>query len=440
MSLREQLKPGTLADWVRDARNRSIELVDDLSDDQLRSPPYMAHINPLLWEIAHLTWFQEYFVLRQLLDREPTFDGVDRRYNSSVIGHEQRWAADLFPRARAYEYMKTVRDRVANVLENEDPDEETMFRILYTVYHDDMHNEAFTYTRQTLGYPPPELRDVPAGREKGGDAERVGEDVEVPGGTLFLGASKEEPFVYDHEKWAHPVEIEPFEISRTPVTQSAYRAFVEAGGYQMRSFWSDAGWRWKQANGADAPIYWRRDGTGNWLRRHFHEWVPLEPARPMVHVNYYEARAYCRWADRRLPTEAEWMAAAVGRTDGDGGELIGDTEAYPWGDAEPDTSRARLDWAGMARADVDAFAAGDSPWGCRQMIGNVWEWTASDFEPFPGFEPDFYEANAEPWFGSRKVLKGGGWPTRKRFIRTGYRNYFTPDRRDLFAGFRTCAT
>lgn len=435
----EWVSTDMLCEWVKDARNRSIELVDDLTDEQLRRPPYMSKINPPLWEIAHLTWFQENFVLRDLLGRDPVFDDVDRRYDSSVIGHEKRWSTDLFPREKAYEYMRTVRDRIVDFVKHGRPDEEALHRILYTVYHDDMHNEAFTYTRQTLGYPPPELDGAGNGTIPEGDAPDGSEDLEVPGGIFPLGASRSEPFVFDLEKWVHQVEVEPFTMARTPVTQGQYADFVEAGGYQMQSFWSDAGWRWRQATNADHPLYWRRDGSGGWLRRDFDEWTELEPDRPVVHVNYYEAKAYCRWADRRLPTEAEWMVAASAEQMEDGNRLTGDKLRYPWGNDRQDDPPAQLDWRTMGCAGVNAFPEGDSPAGCRQMVGNVWEWTDSDFEPFPGFEPDFYEDNAAPWFGARKVLKGGAWPTRSRFIRSEYRNYFTPERRDVYAGFRTCA-
>ncbi len=436
--LKEWVSTDTLADWVRDARNRSIDLVDDLTDEQLRRPPYMSKINPPLWEIAHLTWFQEYFVLRELLDRDPVFPDVDRRYNSSVIGHEKRWSTDLFPREKAYRYMREVRDRIVNFIKHGRPDEEALHRILYTVYHDDMHNEAFTYTRQTLGYPRPQLDRGEKKRELSTSDEGNTGDVKVPGGMFPLGASRSEPFVFDLEKWRHPVELEPFEISRTPVTQEQFAAFVEAGGYQLQSFWSDPGWRWRQATNAEHPLYWRRDGSGGWLRRKFDEWTELEPNKPVVHVNYYEAKAYCRWADRRLPDEAEWMAAVSAELTEDGNQLTGDKFRYPWGNQRSATPPARLDWEDMECSNVNAYPEGDSPAGCRQMIGNVWEWTDSDFEPFPGFEPDFYEDNAEPWFGTRKVLKGGAWATRSRFIRSEYRNYFTPERRDIFAGFRTC--
>jgi iron(II)-dependent oxidoreductase len=150
----------------------------------------------------------------------------------------------------------------------------------------------------------------------------------------------------------------------------------------------------------------------------------------VIHVNWYEADAYCRWAGRRLPTEAEWEAAAAGPDP---------KRRFPWGDEPPDPTRANLDGTALGCCDVAACPAGDSGFGCRQMFGNVWEWTASDFGPYPGFVPDPYKEYSQPWFGTHKVLRGGAWPTRARLLRTTWRNFYTPDRRDVWAGFRTCA-
>jgi iron(II)-dependent oxidoreductase len=158
-----------------------------------------------------------------------------------------------------------------------------------------------------------------------------------------------------------------------------------------------------------------------------------------VHVNWYEAEAFCRWAGRRLPTEAEWELAAAGDANSRSRGLSAGKRTFPWGEEPPGPGRANLDGASMGCIEVDALGAGDSAFGCRQMIGNVWEWTASTFMPYPGFERDAYQEYSEPWFGSRKALRGGAWATRGRMIRSTWRNFFTPDRRDVIAGFRTVA-
>jgi iron(II)-dependent oxidoreductase len=258
-------------------------------------------------------------------------------------------------------------------------------------------------------------------------------DVEVPGGRFVLGAGDDEPFVFDNEKWAHPVVVPSFRIARAPVTAAEFAAFVEDGGYDRRDPWSEAGWQWRTRQEARHPVYWRR-ADGGWQRRDFGRWVPLEPHRPVLHVSWHEAEAWCAWAGRRLPTEAEWeMAAAAPGPRREG------KRRYPWGEDPPSPSRANLDGLAGGCLDVAALPEGDSAWGCRQMIGNVWEWTASDFRPYPGFVPDAYKEYSEPWFGTHKVLRGGCWTTRARLMRNTWRNFYTPDRRDVWAGFRSCA-
>jgi iron(II)-dependent oxidoreductase len=232
--------------------------------------------------------------------------------------------------------------------------------------------------------------------------------------------------------------VAPFAVARAPVTQSEFAAFVEAGGYRTRTAWSEEGWRWREAARAEHPVYWRRGSGAGWSRRQFDRWVPLEPHRPVLHVNWYEADAYCRWAGRRLPSEAEWEVAAACEPAPGGSVLASRKRRFPWGDDPPTPARAQLDGRSMGCADVGAFPAGDSAFGCRQMIGNVWEWTASDFLPYPGFEPDPYQDYSQPWFGDHKVLRGGCWVTRARMLRNTWRNFYKPDRRDVWAGFRTC--
>jgi len=165
----------------------------------------------------------------------------------------------------------------------------------------------------------------------------------------------------------------------------------------------------------------------------------LEPHLPVIHVNWFEAEAYCRWASCRLPTEAEWEAAAALDPDREGEGPTSRKSRLPWGDEAPNPKRANLDWNAMGCIDVGALPEGDSAFGCRQMLGNAWEWTSSTFLPYPGFEIDPYKEYSEPWFGTRKVLRGGSWVTRSRMLSNTWRNYYTPDRRDVWAGFRTCA-
>jgi iron(II)-dependent oxidoreductase len=411
--------------WVCDARERTRALIADLTPAQLLGPR-LAQVNPLLWEAGHVAWFQEKWVLRHAAGRPPIRPDADALYDSSAVPHDTRWDLPLPGLEETLRYMSAVRDRVLERLRAREPTREERYFILLSVFHEDMHAEAFTYTRQTLAYPAP-ADPAPANGKGTGP---LSGDVEVPGGTFQLGATPGEPFVFDNEKWAHPVEVRPFRIARSPVTQAEFAVFVEDGGYWRQEFWGAEGWRWREGAGAGQPIYWRREPGGRWLRRDFDRWVSLEPHRPVIHVNWYEADAYCRWAGRRLPTEAEWEYAAAGS---------GPKRRFPWGEAPPTPAHANLDGRAAGCLDVGALPAGDCDFGCRQMIGNVWEWTADDFLPYPGFVADPYKEYSAPWFGTHKVLRGGCWATRGRLLRNTWRNFYRPERRDVWAGFRTCA-
>lgn len=429
------LTAAELIAWVRDAGQRLTDLVADLSDSQLIGP-HLATVNPLIWEIGHVAWFQENFVLRGALGESPLIGHADAIWDSAAIPHDTRWQLTLPSRQETLDYVKEVTERVADRLARTDATRQLGYIARYAVHHHDMHTEALTYTRQTLRYPRPVLSAI--GTSPPPAAGPLPGDAQVPGGRFLLGADRDETFVHDNEKWIHPVQLAPYAIARAPVTQAEYAAFADDRGYERRELWGDDGWAWRTAARATAPVYWR-SGADGWERRDFDRWVPLEPHRPVSHVCWYEAEAYCRWSGRRLPTEAEWEAAAIGEPNEAGG-LATRRRRFPWGEAPPGLGQANMDWRHRGTVDVAAYPESDSSFGCRQMIGNLWEWTASSFEPYPNFEQDAYRDNSWPWFGSRKVLRGGAWATRSRFIRATARNYFTPDRRDVLAGFRTAAT
>lgn len=444
---------------LQEARARTLELVADLSDEQMIGPR-LDIINPLRWELGHIAYFQEFWVLRHLRNDPPIRPDADALYDSARIAHDTRWDLPLPSKAQTLAYLDQVMQRIA-----EEPrprpganpaadgyDESYFIRL--GLLHEYMHAEAITYTHQTLGWPPPKISIADrAARDQGTRAAAVADlsqtetappravqgDVEIPGGAFLLGSAPGARFVFDNEQWAHPVTLKPFRISRTAVSNAEFTAFVEDHGYERSEWWTPEGWRWRHEVGACHPVYWSRQTGGRWLRRNFDEWVLLENRLPVLHVNWYEADAYCRWAGRRLPTEAEWeMAASLERTsDGQAGMLP--KQRYPWGDQAPAPDRANLDWRAMGCVDVDALPAGDSAYGCRQMIGNVWEWTATDFGPYPGFSPGPYKEYSAPWFGNHKVLRGGCWTTRSGLIRNNYRNFYQPHRRDVWAGFRTGA-
>ncbi|MEE8313580.1 MAG: selenoneine synthase SenA [Myxococcota bacterium] len=429
----------SLAEAVRDARERTLFLLEDLADEQLRVP-YMPVVNPFLWELGHVAWFQENWVLRHTLGRAPIRKDGDSLFDSMAVGHERRWNLDLPDRAATIDYVTAVRDEVLEVLARGDLSPELAYFVRHSTGHEDMHAEAFLYMRQTLGLPPPRFGATADAAQAAQDAAPDGGDRSVPGGAFRLGAEPDRGFVFDNEKWAHTVTLAPFEIAAQPVSQSQFAQFVEDDGYQRQEVWSAAGWSWRLASGATRPVYWRSRGD-TWQRRSFDRWTPLESDLPMIHVNWYEAEAWCRWAGRRLPSEAEWEAAATSELEVDAGtpHLAAEKRRHPWGEEPVSADRANLDARFLGCLPARDLAAGRSAAGCLQMFGDVWEWTARTVQPYPGFVPDPDKEYSAPGFGARKVLRGGSWATRSRLLSATWRNFFTPDRRDVFAGFRSCA-
>ncbi len=413
-----------IIDDLKDSRARTLGLALDLTDEQWLGPR-LAIVNPLRWELGHVAWFQEQWALRHARGVSPIRSDGDALYDSARVPHDTRWDLTLPDRQATLAYMAEVFERCCET----DRDVEDPYFHRLALFHEDMHDEALTYTRQTLAYPAPTF--VHAGvttlAVAGG---ALPGDVEVRGCRYQLGATPRESFVFDNEKWAHPVDVPTFRIARAAVTNEEFLKFVQARGYARRELWTDAGWNWRTRNGAHHPVYWRPLGDGGFDVRRYDKREPLPPHQPIVHVCWFEAEAYCRWAQRRLPTEAEWELAAS--TD--------EKRPFPWGEAVPSEANANLDGRCGGPVDVGAFAAGDSAFGCRQMIGNTWEWTATDFGPYQGFIVDPYREYSEPWFATpHKVLRGGCWATRARLLRNTWRNFYPPDRRDVLAGFRTCA-
>jgi iron(II)-dependent oxidoreductase len=431
---------------LREARARTLALVADLDDGQLIGPR-LEIVNPLRWEIGHVAWFQEYWILRHLHQRAAILACGDSLYDSARVAHETRWDLPLPSRAETIDYMQSILDHVFELYDKAEAREltdESAYFLSLVLLHEDMHAEAITYSRQTLSYPAPRFKVndgiAQVRSEVVRKPEHVGNelgDVEIPGGVFLVGSPPGKRFVFDNEMLPHEIQIHPFAISRTAMTNAQYAVFVDDGGYDRRKLWCDEGWRWRKRTGAKHPVYWRFT-EGQWWRRKFDEMVQLEDHLPVLHINWYEADAYCRWAGRRLPTEAEWEMAASAEPTAGGQETSEHKRQFPWGDEMPTPECANLDWHEMGCIDVRALPAGDSAFGCRQMIGNVWEWTASDFKPYPGFVAGPYKEYSAPWFTDHKILRGGCWATRSHLIHNTYRNFYTPDRCDVWAGFRTC--
>jgi iron(II)-dependent oxidoreductase len=416
-----------------DARRLELELLDGLSDAQMLG--VRGHfLEPPIWEMGHVGWFQEFWILRHLDGAGEMLAGSDGIYDSFNVPYTRRWDHRYPSRRETLAYITRVLQRSVGRLESREPSDVEAYFYTLAALHEDMHAENLTLILQTLGHglPPLSLLD-PASVSPPADPGWRPHDVRVPGGTFMLGASPDEPFVFDNEKWAHPVDVRPCWIASVPVTNAEFQAFVDDGGYRRRECWGRRGWEWRRRERAEHPLFWVRDAGGRWHERRFGAVVPLAPWHPVVHVNWYEAEAYCRWAGRRLPTEAEWeMAATLD-------PVTGRKRRFPWGDDPPSAARANLDHRAGGTVDVRALPAGDSAVGCRQMIGNVWEWVEDTFEPYPGFLCDPYKEYSQPYFGEKKVLRGGAWTTRSRLIRPTWRNFYKRHRRNVLAGFRTVA-
>jgi len=255
--------------------------------------------------------------------------------------------------------------------------------------------------------------------------------VRFAGGRVQLGTD-DRAMAYDNERPTHEVDLAPFMIDVYPVTNGDYVEFVRANGYDRRELWSEAGWAWREETQIEAPKHWVRDGD-DWCVRVMDRVGRVEPNHPVCHVCYHEAEAYARFAGKRLLTEQEWEVAAGWDSEAQG------MRRFPWGDSSATRERANVDQLMFGTAPIGAYKDNWSPLGCYGMIGDVWEWTSSDFQPYPGYKTFPYPEYSEVFFGSEyKVLRGGSWATRPGVVRNSFRNWDYPIRRQIFAGFR-CA-
>jgi iron(II)-dependent oxidoreductase len=424
-AFRPNVSAANLAAWLADAHARTRALFAVFATRPL-AVPRVPILNPPLWELGHVAWFHEFWIHRRGNFGAPsTLRGADGLYDSTQVTHDARWQLDLPDLDATWRYADAVLERSRAALEAGVPDDELAYLATLALCHHDMHNEAFCYMWQTLGYP------VPGNAPPAMSAAGISGDIEIPAGTLRLGAEPGSGFVFDNEKWAHDVPVPAFAIAPLAVRNREFLAFVEDGGYSREAFWSREGAQTREALGLRAPRYWQRV-DGAWHVRRFDRVVPLPMDEPVLHVSCYEAEAYCEWAGRRLPTEAEWERAAATTPDG------ATQRRYPWGDTVR-ADAANLDGRYGGPAPVDAFTAGASAWGAVQMLGNAWEWTATRFAPYPGFSADPYKEYSAPWFESEhRVLRGGSFATPLRLVRNTWRNFYKPDRADVFCGFRTC--
>lgn len=383
---------------MRHSRQRLRRLVEDLDDAQWW-PPRQPGVNPIAWELGHVAWFGEFWIRRgphRVGDdglvhaaRPARIAGPDAVFDSARLAHADRWQVRLPGRDEVFARLeRQLEDQLAALPEGDD-DRALYFHRL-ALCHEDMHAEALCWLRAALGHAAPagqRLRVLPGCSPVvlGAARTRIGWPQDLPG------------FAFDNEQPSLDVALAPFEIDGRCVTAGEFVRFVEAGGYDLPACWPGEAGRWRAQAGRMHPQRWRRvpggeDTQGRWQQRWFDQWLPLDPATPVIHVNAHEAEAYCRWAGRRLPTAAEWEHAAATLP----------PEAFDWGHS-------------------------------------VWEWTASAFTPYPGFVAGPYKDYSAPWFGDHRELRGGAFATESRLHDRRYRNFFRPERTDVFAGFRTAA-
>jgi iron(II)-dependent oxidoreductase len=411
------------------ARDRSLAYTE--AEDDVLVRQHSALMSPLVWDLAHVGNYEELWVLREVGGITPLRPEIDHLYDAFKYPRKDRPTLPILGPAEARDYISGVRGRVLDVLDRidldaPDPLHRAGFAFGLVIQHEHQHDETMLATLQ-LSKEPGLVRDgdLPPGRT-GGAAE-----VLIPAGSFVMGTDTL-PWAYDNERGAHRVDLPAYWIDRLPVGNRAYLAFIEAGGYDDPRWWTPAGWRWRQESGAFAPLFWTRDGD-TWWRTRFGRTEPVPMDEPVQHVCWYEADAYARWAGGRLPTEAEWEKAC-------GWDPRSErARAYPWGDEAPGADRANLGHRAARPAPLGAYPSGASAYGVEQMIGDVWEWTASTFMPYPGFRVFPYREYSEVFFGpDHKVLRGGSWAADPATVRATFRNWDYPIRRQIFSGFR-CA-
>jgi gamma-glutamyl hercynylcysteine S-oxide synthase len=383
---------------LEEARRHTLQLVQPLTEEQLNRV-YDPILSPLIWDLGHIANFEELWLVRRIGGREPLRGDLGELYDAIEQPRKIRGELPILRAEEVRPYMEGVRERTLEVLgEIElDPGDPLLadgFVYEMLLAHEYQHNETMLQLLQMVeSYEPVEVDGGPA-------AEHVSTGpvmVLVEGGSHEIGAA-DVGFAYDNERPRHRIELEPFLMDRTPVTNADYTNYLDE-------------------TGAEPPMYWERDGEGGWVRTAMGRTEAVDPRLPVIHVSWNEADAFARWAGKRLPTEAEWEAAATGAS----------------------RDRANLDEFSFGPAPAGAYRDGAASSGAVQMLGDVWEWTSSDFTAYSGFEAFPYAEYSEVFFGDEhKVLRGGAWATRRDVVRTSFRNWDLPERRQIFAGIR-CA-
>jgi iron(II)-dependent oxidoreductase len=410
-----------------EARQRTLGLVASVSEVDLERV-HSTLMSPLVWDLGHIAAFEDLWLVHRYGARPLLRDGLADIYDAFETPRANRGGLPFLGPAEARGYLAEVRARTLEVIGDRGIGDGTLHELV--IRHEHQHNETMLQTLQLArlsSYRLPEPRGGGEITAEAGDATGL-ELIEVAGGECTVGAAAE-GFAYDNERPRQRTATRDYLIGRTPITNAAYLEFVEGGGYRRRKWWTPEGWAWRERHDINRPGAWTADLGSEWRLSSLE---PLDPAAPVVHISWFEADAFARAHEARLPTEVEWEKAATWDQE------RGRARAHPWGDddAQPGV-HANLDQLHGGTAPVDAHPGGASPCGCLDMTGDVWEWTQSSFSGYPGFVPNPYPEYSQVFFGPDfKVLRGGSWATRARLITPTFRNWDYPERRQIFAGMR----
>lgn len=421
-----------LAERLSEVRERTLCLVDPLDAGWITRTPDPV-MSPPAWDLAHIAAYEELWLVTRLSEAAPLHPALQATYDALETPRAVRGEIRILDAAESRAYMAAVRASALEVLDRADLSDDgprlTAGGFVWDMVaqHEAQHDETLLQTLQLM--PPGAYSPCMGALPPGDDAPGAPDPIDVPGGTMVMGAAPGRGAL-DCEQPAHAREVRPFRIDRNPVTIGRHLEFIADGGYHDARFWSPEGWAWRERHGAEAPLHWQRDADGQWTRTWFGCTEAVDPAEILCHVSLHEAEAHARWAGGRLPTEEEWEFAA--RFD-----PADPHDAWaPWG-AGPAAGRANLGQTAFRPSRAGAFPGGVAPSGCAHMMGDVWEWTSTVFDAYPGFRAFPYREYAEPFFrDGYRVLRGGSWATQEVAARITFRNWDLPERRQIFAGLR----
>ncbi len=413
-------------------RERTLDVIAPLDDEWVTRTPDPI-MSPPAWDLAHIAAYEDLWLVGRLSGAALLHPDLGAAYDAFETPRALRGEIAILGGPESRAYMDEVRERALCVLDEADmsPDGPELtangFVWHMVAQHEAQHDETLLQTLQLM--PPGAYEPCAGALPPGGHVPSRPDPIALDGGTLLMGAMPGRGAL-DCERPAHVREVAPFRIDRAPVTIGRHLDFMADGGYDDPRHWSAAGRAWRATTGARAPLHWEPDGAGGWVRTWFGCTEVVDPAEILCHISFFEAEAHARWAGGRLPTEEEWEFAARNNP------ASGDDAGTPWG-AGGHEGRANLGQTSFRPSRVGAYPGGVAPSGCIHMLGDVWEWTSTTFDAYPGFRAFPYREYAEPFFGNGyRVLRGGSWATQSVAARTTFRNWDLPERRQIFSGMR----